>query len=155
MTPEEFARFISEHNGRAQVKTAKSLESARALEAEGIVEESGRIKDIVVFDLTPRGAAFIKYAEKQLGTSKAKRTLKSLMGAFQDYAQAYKQEHPVGMKDIANVAKGFGSNEESEVGSMDFPGLGRKASERALPSTKKLKLPKYIEVDGKLYKEQK
>lgn len=170
MNRQELLKYMKQNAGVALVGKAESMESAISLEKQGMAERIGSLEGKIYFKLTPTGINFVEYLDNKLGGSKGtkfKKGLKVAAGLFQDYATAFKREHPTGLfSEIRSMSDNMRSDQPGGLGSMEFPGLGytkpraledKKAKAEKSPKVTKVKLgdEEFVEIDGKVYKKQK
>lgn len=105
----QLMEYMSENGGIAKIGKAETLETAKKLESEGLIENYGELGGNPVFRLTAKGILSLKGKGQHS-------LLKSALDKIQDYAQAFKESNSVGGKDITSGMKmGLGNEDEFNV----------------------------------------
>lgn len=104
MNETELLEYMAKHKGLAHVGSEESLESAKSLEERELVKEAGSLDGNPYYRLTEEG----EKAVGKSGKTKTKNTLTKLLHGLQDYAEAYRKENPVGIRELTH----FGEDEE-------------------------------------------
>ena len=156
MNAEDFTKYLYSHRGEALVGNPETLQVATKMESLGILTQVGSKDDKPIYRVTDYGRRFVEEAMKRFGSTKGakvKSGLKTLGGWFQDYAEAYRRDNPVGMEDVRRTFGGMGSSDSPiAMPPRNILELGtERPREKALPKPKK-KVEEFIKIDGKLFK---
>jgi hypothetical protein len=116
--------LAAQQNGGHWVGNPDTMRAAMVLAKAGMLNATMKRNDgAVYFVLTEKGR---QYVHVPAGT-KAKKVLTSAAHVVQDYATAFKEEHPVGIGEAVNTVKkaaaGMGGGQESGSEVLNIPGL--------------------------------
>ena len=162
MNPEEFLRYLADHKGEAYVGNPETLQVAKQMEENNLLDMVGQKDGKPYYRLTEKGILFISYSLKRLPGqtdrhAKAKSTLRSIGNAVDGYIQAFKAENPVGAEDIRRTMSIFGSDSKGSDDFFRLPDVGPMELDSPRPKqlTQKKAKPKknYIVIDGKKFKQ--
>jgi hypothetical protein len=157
MNGPEFVKYLSTHKGEAMIGNDETLAVARYMESKGLLTKIGTKDNHPIFRVTSDGRAFVTQALKAAGQTKgekAKDFLKSAVGAFQDYAEAYRNMHPVGMEDVRRTFGGGGLGGRASDEPILLPPIEPMrldVGQSALPKKGK-QVEEVIKIDGQYYK---